>query len=132
MHVQLNKVLVFIALLSFIFASYSSEASDELKDVQEKVKDFISSFSIKDTVENMSPSTIIGLCIAAVILAVVFRGLIFLMIMFGILIMMFGSTDKAIDYLKGKFNFIEDIDLRLDGKKLNSTEKENSRYDIGK
>ena len=69
MRIQLNKVLVFIALLSFIFASYSSEASvsDELKDVQETVKDFISSFSIKDTVENMSPSTIIGLCMAAVI-----------------------------------------------------------------
>ncbi|WP_375604023.1 hypothetical protein NOX90_06685 [Wolbachia endosymbiont of Anurida maritima] len=117
MHVQLNKVLVFIALLSFIFASYSSEASDELKDVQEKVKDFISSFSIKDTVENMSPSTIIGLCIAAVILAVVFRGLIFFMIMFGVLIMMFGSTEKATDYLKEKFNFAKDIKLQSDSEK---------------
>ncbi|WP_250297032.1 hypothetical protein [Wolbachia endosymbiont of Oedothorax gibbosus] len=128
MRIQLNKVLVFIALLSFIFASYSSEAS--VNDVQETVRDFISSFSIKDTVENMSPSTIIGLCIAAVILAVVFRGLIFFMIMFGVLIMMFGSTDKAIDYLKEKFNFVEDIDLQIDGNTLNSTEKKNSEYKI--
>ncbi|WP_375316650.1 hypothetical protein [Wolbachia endosymbiont (group A) of Colletes cunicularius] len=119
MRIQLNKVLVFIALLSFIFASYSSEASvsDGLKDVQETVKDFISSFSIKDTVENMSPSTIIGLCIAAVILAVVFRGLIFFMIMFGVLIMMFGSTEKATDYLKEKFNFAKDIKLQSDSEK---------------
>lgn len=97
MRIQLNKVLVFIALLSFIFASYSSEASsvsDELKDVQETVKNFISSFSIKDTVENMSPSTIIGLCITAVILAVVFRGLIFFMIMFGVLIDQFTSDSR--------------------------------------
>ncbi|MGL9758570.1 MAG: hypothetical protein ACR5LA_07110 [Wolbachia sp.] len=114
---QLNKVLVFIALLSFIFASYSSEASDELKDVQETVRNFISSFSIKDTVKNMSPSTIIGLCIAAVILAVVFRGLIFFMIMFGVLIMMFGSTEKATDYLKEKFNFTKDIKLQSDSEK---------------
>ncbi|WP_250295724.1 hypothetical protein [Wolbachia endosymbiont of Oedothorax gibbosus] len=106
MRIQLNKVLVFIALLSFIFASYSSEASvsDELKGIQETVRDFISSFSIKDTVENMSPSTIIGLCIAAVILAVVFRGLIFFMIMFGVLIMMFGSTEKAKDAISALDN----------------------------
>ncbi|WP_265026661.1 MULTISPECIES: hypothetical protein [unclassified Wolbachia] len=120
MRIQLNKVLVFIALLSFIFASYSSEASsvsDELKDVQETVKNFISSFSIKDTVENMSPSTIIGLCIAAVILAVVFRGLIFFMIMFGVLVLMFGSTEKATDYLKEKFNFAKDIKLQSDSEK---------------
>ncbi|OAM00181.1 hypothetical protein [Wolbachia endosymbiont of Dactylopius coccus] len=119
MRIQLNKVLVFIALLSFIFASYSSEASvsDELKDVQETVKDFISSFSIKETVENMSPSTIIGLCMAAVILAIVFRGLIFFMIMFGVLVIMFGSTEKATDYLKEKFNFTKDIKLQSDSEK---------------
>ncbi len=119
MHIQLNKVLVFIALLSFIFASYSSEAlvSDELKDVQEMVKDFIFSFSIKDTVGNMSPSTIVGLCMAAVILAIVFRGLIFFMIMFGVLVIMFGGTEKAIDYLKEKFNFTKDIKLQSDSEK---------------
>ncbi|WP_395463641.1 hypothetical protein [Wolbachia endosymbiont of Cantharis cryptica] len=120
MRIQLNKVLVFIVLLSFIFASYSSEASsvgDELKDVQETVKNFISSFSVKDTVENMSPSTIIGLCIAAVILAIVFRGLIFFMIMFGVLVMMFGSTEKATDYLKEKFNFARGVDPQPDSKK---------------
>ncbi|QKX03215.1 hypothetical protein GOY07_03530 [Wolbachia endosymbiont of Litomosoides sigmodontis] len=110
MHIQLNKVLVFIALLSFIFASYSGGADsmrDELKDVQKTVRSFISSFSVKDTVKNMSPSTVIGLCIAAVMLAIVFRGLIFFMIMFGVLIMMFGSTEKATDYLKEKFNFVK-------------------------
>jgi ABC-type bacteriocin/lantibiotic exporter with double-glycine peptidase domain len=119
MRIQLNKVLVFIALLSFIFASYSSEASvsDELKDVQETVKDFISSSSIKDTVENMSPSTIIGLCMAAVILAIVFRGLIFFMIMFGVLVIMFGSTEKATDYLKEKFNFTKDVKLQSNSEK---------------
>ncbi|MDR2831732.1 MAG: hypothetical protein LBV62_02350 [Rickettsiales bacterium] len=112
MHIQLNKILAIIALLSFIFMSYPSKASsvsDELKDIQKTVKSFISSFLVKDTVENMSPSTIIGLCIAAVILAIVFRGLIFFMIMFGVLVMMFGSTEKATDYLKEKFNFTKDL-----------------------
>ncbi|MDR0288491.1 MAG: hypothetical protein LBH78_00290 [Rickettsiales bacterium] len=110
MRIQLNRVLVFIALLSFIFTSYSGEAipvGNELKDVQETVKNFISSFSVKDTLENMSPSTIIGLCIAAVILAILFRGLIFFMIMFGVLVIMFGSTEKAADYLKEKFSFVK-------------------------
>ncbi|AAW71339.1 hypothetical protein EJB10_01605 [Wolbachia endosymbiont of Brugia malayi] len=110
MHIQLNKVLIFIALLSFIFSSYSSEAgsvSDELKDVQETVKNFVSSLSVKGTVENMSPSIIIGLCIAAVVLAIVFRGLIFFMIMFGVLVMMLGSIEKTTDYLKEKFNFVK-------------------------
>ncbi|MGL9732876.1 MAG: hypothetical protein ACR5KW_02530 [Wolbachia sp.] len=108
MRIQLNRVLVFIALLSFIFISYSGKAilvDNELKDVQETVKNFIFSFSVKDTLENMNPSTIIGLCIAAVILAILFRGLIFFMIIFGVLIMMFGSTERASDYLKEKFNF---------------------------
>lgn len=107
MCIQLNKILVLIALLSFLFIPYSSEASslsDELQDIQETVKNFISSFSVKETVENMSPSTIIGVCIAAVAFAIIFRGLIFFAIMFGILIMMFGSADKATDYLKEKFN----------------------------
>ncbi|MDM8335461.1 hypothetical protein [Wolbachia pipientis] len=120
MHIQLNRILVFVALLVFIFASYSSEASsvgDELKDIQETVKNFISSFSVKDTIENMSPSTIIGLCIAAVIFAIAFRGIIFFMIMFSILVMMFGSTEKAMDYLKEKFNFAKDTNLQLDSKK---------------
>ncbi|QOD38583.1 hypothetical protein [Candidatus Wolbachia massiliensis] len=120
MRIQLNKVLVFVALFSFIFVSYSSEAnsvSKELQDVQEKAKDYLSSLSVKETVENMSPSTVIGLCIAAVILAIVFRGLIFFMIMFGVLVMMFGSTEKATDYLKEKFNFAKDINLHPDSKK---------------
>lgn len=124
MHVQLNKIFVLIAILSFIFASYPGQASsvsDELKDIQETVKNFLSSFSVKDTVENMSPATMIGICIAMVILAIVFRGLIFFAIMFGILIMMFGSADKATDYFKEKFNFgsgkldnIPDIDFSSD------------------
>lgn len=63
----------------------------------------------------MSPSTIIGLCI--VILAVVFRGLIFFMIMFGVLVLMFGSTEKATDYLKEKFNFTKNIKLQSDSEK---------------
>lgn len=107
MCIQLNKILVLITLLSFLFIPYYSEASslsDELQDIQETVKNFISSFSVKETVENMSPSTIIGVCIAAVAFAIIFRGLIFFAIMFGILIMMFGSADKATDYLKEKFN----------------------------
>jgi uncharacterized membrane protein YdfJ with MMPL/SSD domain len=91
------------------YPSKASSVSDELKDIQKTVKSFISSFLVKDTVENMSPSTIIGLCIAAVILAIVFRGLIFFMIMFGVLVMMFGSTEKATDYLKEKFNFTKDL-----------------------
>ncbi len=117
MSIQLNKVLVIVALLSFIFMPCSSKASDELKNIPGTLKELISSFSIKDTVENMSPSTIIGLCIATVILAVVFRGLIFFMIMFGVLIMMFGSTEKATDYLKEKFNFAKDIQLQSNNKK---------------
>ncbi|WCR57616.1 hypothetical protein [Wolbachia endosymbiont of Ctenocephalides felis wCfeJ] len=119
MHIQLNRVLVVITLLGFIFASYSSKASavDSLNDIRETVGNFISSFSAKDTVENMSPSTIIGLCIAAVVLAIAFRGLIFFMIMFGVLVMMFGSTEKATDYLKEKFNFSKDINLQPDSKK---------------
>ncbi|MCA4775357.1 hypothetical protein IHO40_04620 [Wolbachia endosymbiont of Mansonella ozzardi] len=110
MHIQLNKILVFIALLSLIFTSYSGKAisvGNELKDIQETVKNFTSSFSVKDTLENMSPSTIIGLCIAVVILAILFRGLIFFMIMFSVLVMMFGSTEKATDYLKEKFSFVK-------------------------
>lgn len=99
-------------MLSFIFVPYPGQADsvgDELKDIQETVKNFISSFSVKDTVENMTPSTIIGICIAMVVLAIVFRGLIFFAIMFGILIMMFGSADKATDYFKEKFNFAQDL-----------------------
>ncbi|MGL9717459.1 MAG: hypothetical protein ACR5K9_02000 [Wolbachia sp.] len=114
MRIQLNKVLVFIALLGFIFASYSSEASSVVDELQEMGKDFFSSFSVKDTVENMTPSTIIGLCIAAVVLAIVFRGMIFFVIMFGVLVMMFGSTEKATDYLKEKFNFVKGVDLKPD------------------
>ncbi len=121
MHIQLNRVLVFIALLSFSFASYSSKASlasTELKDIQEIIKNFIFSFSVKDIIENMSPSTIIGLCIIAVIFAIVFRGLIFFIIMFvGMLVMMLGSIEKATDYLKEKFNFSKSTSLQSDSKK---------------
>ncbi|MGL9725818.1 MAG: hypothetical protein ACR5KV_03955 [Wolbachia sp.] len=119
MYIQLNKVLVLIALFSFIFVSYTSEAnsvSKGLEDIQEKAKDYLSSFSVRETMENMSPSTIIGLCIVTVILVVVFRGLIFFMIIFGVLIIMFGSTEKVIDSLKGKFNS-EDIKLQSDNEK---------------
>ncbi|WP_264682951.1 MULTISPECIES: hypothetical protein [unclassified Wolbachia] len=117
MRIQLGKVFAIVALLSFIFMSCSSKASDELKNIPGTLKELISSFSVKDTMENMNPSTIIGLCIATVILAVVFRGLIFFMILFGVLIMMFGSTEKATDYLKEKFNFAKDIKLQPDSEK---------------
>ncbi len=117
MRIQLSRVFAIVALLSFIFMSCSSKASDELKNIPGTLKELISSFSVKDTVENMNPSTIIGLCIATVILAVVFRGLIFFMIIFGVLIMMFGSTEKATDYLKEKFNFAKDIQLQSNNKK---------------
>ncbi|WP_341808532.1 hypothetical protein [Wolbachia endosymbiont (group E) of Neria commutata] len=122
MCIQLNKILVLITLLSFLFIPYSSEASslsDELQDIQETVKNFISSFSVKETVENMSPSTIIGVCIAAVAFAIIFRGLIFFAIMFGILIMMFGSADKATDYLKEKFNLKDLKSIVPEQKKAN-------------
>lgn len=125
MCIQLNKILVLIALLSFIFTPYSSEADSlrgELQDIQETVKKFVSSFSIKETVENMSPSTIIGVCIAAVAFAIVFRGLIFFVIIFGILIMMFGSTDKATDYLKEKFNLKDLTSIIPEQKKADKTD----------
>lgn len=117
MHIQLGKVFAIVALLSFILMSCSSKASDELKNIPGTLRELISSFSVKDTVENMGPSTIIGLCIATVILAVVFRSLIFFMIIFGVLIMVFGSTEKATDYLKEKFNFVKDIQLQSNNKK---------------
>lgn len=128
MWIQLNRALVFIVLLSCIFISCPSEASslnDELQDVQESVKNFISSFSFRETIENISPSGIIGLCIAAVVLAIVFRGLIFIVIMFCVLVMMFGSTEKAISYVKEKFNFSKSIDLSPDA--LKPKEKESSK-----
>ncbi|AZU37969.1 hypothetical protein BBB02_01700 [Wolbachia endosymbiont of Bemisia tabaci] len=118
MHIQLGRVFAIVALLSFIFMSCSSKASDELKNIPGTLKELISSFSVKDTVENISPSTIIGLCIVAtVIFAVVFRGLIFFMMLFGVLIMMYGSIEKATDYLKEKFNFAKDIQLQSNNKK---------------
>ncbi|QKX02520.1 hypothetical protein [Wolbachia endosymbiont of Dirofilaria (Dirofilaria) immitis] len=120
MYTQLSRVLIFVALLSLSFTSYSSKASSvdaELQDIQETVKNFISSFSVKDAVESMSPSTIIGLCITLVIFAIVFRSLIFFMIMFGVLIMILGSTEKATDYLKEKFTFSKGTSLQPDSKK---------------
>lgn len=116
MHIQLNRILVFIALFSFIFVSCASEANSVGNGLQD-IKDYFSSLSLKEIMENMSPSTIIGLCIATVVFVVVFRGLIFFMIMFGVLIMMFGSTEKATDYLKEKFNFAKDMPLPPGSKK---------------
>ncbi|QKX01546.1 hypothetical protein GOY13_01045 [Wolbachia endosymbiont of Cruorifilaria tuberocauda] len=115
MHIQLSRVLLLIALLSFSFVSCPGKASllvNELKDIQETVKNFIFSFSVKNAVENISPSTVIGLCITAVIFAIVFRGLIFFMIIFGVLAMMLSGTEKASDYLKEKFNFSKGINLQ--------------------
>lgn len=117
MGVQLNRILALIVLLSCVLISCPSKADSlgsELQDIKESVKNFISSFSLKDTVENISPSGIIGLCIAAVVLAIIFRGLIFIVIMFCVLVMMFGSTEKAIDYVKEKFDFSKNIDLGKD------------------
>ncbi|MCV3769402.1 MAG: hypothetical protein K0T53_01575 [Wolbachia pipientis] len=120
MYIQLNRVFVFIALLSFNFVPCSSKANlmdNELKNIQKIVKNFASSFLAKDTIKNMSPSTIIGLCITVVIFAIMFRGLIFLMIIFGILIMLLGSTEKATSYLKEKFYSSKSINLQPDSKK---------------
>ncbi|QKX00852.1 hypothetical protein GOY14_00525 [Wolbachia endosymbiont of Dipetalonema caudispina] len=121
MYIQLNRVFVFIALLSFNFVPYSSKANlmdNELKNIQKIVKNFASSFLAKDTIKNMSPSTIIGLCITVVIFAIMFRGLIFLMIiLFGVLIMLLGSTEKATSYLKEKFYSSKSINLQSDSKK---------------
>lgn len=117
MGVQLNRILALIVLLSCVLISSPSKAdslSNELPDIKESVKNFLSSFSLKDTVENISPSGIIGLCIAAVVLAIIFRGLIFIVIMFCVLVMMFGSTEKVIDYVKEKFDFSKNIDLGKD------------------
>ncbi|WCR53557.1 MAG: hypothetical protein PG981_000579 [Wolbachia endosymbiont of Ctenocephalides orientis wCori] len=117
MGVQLNRILAWIVLLSWVLISCPSKAdslSNELPDIKESVKNFISSFSLKDTVENISPSGIIGLCIAAVVLAIIFRGLIFIVIMFCVLVMMFGSTEKVIDYVKENFDFSKNIDLGKD------------------
>ncbi|WP_369800002.1 hypothetical protein [Wolbachia endosymbiont of Ctenocephalides felis wCfeT] len=86
--------------------------NNELSDIQESIRDFISSFSIRDTIENSSPTTIIVLCIAAVVLAIVFRGLIFFVIMLGVLVMMFGSTQKVIDYLEETLNIGQDIGVQ--------------------
>nr|WP_168464501.1 hypothetical protein [Wolbachia endosymbiont of Ctenocephalides felis wCfeT] len=113
----IHRVLVVLALFCFILTPYSSKARDmnvnnELSDIQESIRDFISSFSIRDTIENSSPTTIIVLCIAAVVLAIVFRGLIFFVIMLGVLVMMFGSTQKVIDYLEETLNIGQDIGVQ--------------------
>ncbi|MDG7056186.1 MAG: hypothetical protein LKM44_01710 [Wolbachia endosymbiont of Meromenopon meropis] len=111
MRIQLSRISAFIGLLGFIFMSYSSQATsinNELNDIQEVVRNFISSYSFKNTIKNMSPSTIMGLCIAMVMLSILFRGIIvFFMIMFGVLIMMLGSAEKPNNYLTEKFNFAE-------------------------
>ncbi|MDD9331995.1 MAG: hypothetical protein PV340_05290 [Wolbachia sp.] len=115
MFIQLNKIWTVILLLSFIFVSYHSDASsagNEWSDTQEAVRNFTSSFSIKDTIGNLSPLTIVGLFIAVVVFAIVFRVLILFMIVFGILVMMFGSPAKVMDYFKDKFDFIKNIDLK--------------------
>jgi hypothetical protein len=131
MSVQFNKIFTIIVLLSVIFVSCPSKAdsaSIEWKYIQEKIKDFTPLLSGKGTMESMSPSTIIGLCIAAVLLAIMFRGLILFVIMFGVLAIMFGGPEKAMNYIKGKFNFSKDLQS-MDLDSIILKQKENDEKD---
>ncbi|WFW29671.1 MAG: hypothetical protein LJI21_02805 [Wolbachia endosymbiont of Menacanthus eurysternus] len=108
MRVQLNKVLIFIMLLSLVL-SYSNKAdltkSELVNDVT--IKNLIPTFLIEETFREINPSTIIRICITLVILVILFRSLIFLVMIFSILVMIFGNTEKATDFLKEKFAFIK-------------------------
>lgn len=108
MSIQLSKVLTVMMLLSYVFFSYSGDAKLPDNEWQESIKNFVASFP--NSINNMSPTTIVGVCIATILLAIVFRGLIFFVIMFGILVVMFGSTEKVVSYLKEKFDFVKGID----------------------
>ncbi|VVC46549.1 Hypothetical protein CINCED_3A024584 [Cinara cedri] len=114
MSMQMNKVLVIIMLLGSIFLSYSGNAGLFNSELQESVRSFFT--SLPHDMDSLSPAAIIGICIMIVLLAIIFRGLIFFIVVCCTLAIMFGGTEKVISYLKekfeGKFDFVKNIDLK--------------------
>jgi len=114
MSMQMNKVLVIIMLLGSIFLSYSGNAGFFNSELQESVRSFFT--SLPHDIDSLNPVAIIGICIMIVLLAIIFRGLIFFIVVCCTLAIMFGGTERAISYLKekfeGKFDFVKNMDLK--------------------
>ncbi|MDN5248331.1 MAG: hypothetical protein QWI36_04315 [Wolbachia endosymbiont of Tyrophagus putrescentiae] len=117
MSFQLKKFLTVVALVGVIFLPCFSNAdvsSDEqqstqgsIQDMQNSAKDFVDSL-VKD-VKAMSPLKIVGVFVVMLLLAVMFRGIIVFVLMFAILGMMFGGTEKVTAYLKENFSFMKSM-----------------------
>lgn len=125
MSMQMNKVLVIIMLLGSIFLSYSGNAGLFNSELQESVRSFFT--SLPHDMDSLSPAAIIGICIMIVLLAIIFRGLIFFIVVCCTLAIMFGGTEKVISYLKekfeGKFDFVKNIEKNIDLKSSTVTPK---------